>query len=171
MSASNGAHLIVILDEQNRLGATQGRRWRRSTRATIDHRIHARKVDLERRPFAGLAVDPHATAALLDDAEDRRESQAGTLASLLRREEGLEDAGQRRLVDADAGVGDGKHHVRPGRHPEMVTRIRLVENDVARLHRELAASGHGVASVHDEVHDDLLDVARIDSHPPEWPRG
>jgi hypothetical protein len=53
---------------------------------------HPREVDLERRPMAGLAVDPDVTAALLHDAEDRREPEARALAELLRGEEGLEDA-------------------------------------------------------------------------------
>jgi hypothetical protein len=50
-------------------------------------------------------------------------------------------------------------------------RIRLVEDDVGGLHRELAAPRHGIPRVDDEVHDDLLDVARIGAHPAEWLRG
>jgi hypothetical protein len=61
--------------------------------------------------------------------------------------------------------------VRAGLHAEMSLRIRLVEDDVARLHRELAPRGHGIARVHDEVHDDLLHAARIGAHPAEWLRG
>ncbi len=44
----------------------------------------------------------------------------------------------------------------------MVTGIPLVEGHVVRLDRDLAALRHGVAGVHDEVHDHLLDVTTID---------
>ena len=42
-----------------------------------------------------------------DDPVRRREAEAGSLAGLLRREEGLEDPILRRRVHAEAGVGDG----------------------------------------------------------------
>src|SRR3972149_585884 len=51
-----------------------------------------RQVDLEGRAVAGLAVDPDVALALLHDAVDGREAEAGALRLALRREEGLEDA-------------------------------------------------------------------------------
>src|SRR5208282_5305446 len=40
----------------------------------------------------------------------------------------------------------------------------FVQNNVAGLHREFAAFGHGIASVYGQVHDDLLQLARIGLH-------
>src|SRR6266568_3960135 len=74
---SHGAHLIVILDEEDRFRATQIR-GRRNRANDIHRSVHAREVDFESRPLAGLSVDPNATAALLDDAENGGESESGT---------------------------------------------------------------------------------------------
>src|SRR6185436_14062558 len=51
----------------------------------------AGKVDLEARAFARLAVHPDISTALLDDAVDGRQPEAGSLAGPFRREERLED--------------------------------------------------------------------------------
>src|SRR5205814_46548 len=48
---------------------------------------HAGEVDAEGGPEPGLAVDPDAPAALLDDAVDGGEAEPGALAGALRREE------------------------------------------------------------------------------------
>jgi hypothetical protein len=129
--------------------------------------VDARQVDLEGRPQPELAVHPDAPAALLHDAEDRREPEARALPLLLRREERLEDPRERRLVDAAAGVGDREHHVGARRHAVVHRRVLLVEHDVGRLDGELAAHGHRVARVDGEVHEHLLDRAGVGAHVPE----
>ena len=68
------------------------------------------------------------------------------------------------LVHPDAGIGDGEHHVGARRDPEVLCARRLVEFDVGGLDCELAALRHRVPRVHDQVHDDLLDLARIGLH-------
>ena len=55
-----------------------------------------RQVDLEGRAVPRLALDRDVTAALLDDAVDGGQPEAGALARLLGREERLEDARLRR---------------------------------------------------------------------------
>src|SRR5580658_5905394 len=122
------AYLVIILDEQDRLGALQ-RRGRISLSLGLDGRIHAREVDLERRSLSHLAVDPDAPPALLNDAEDSRKPQPGALTALLGREERLEDPREGCLLDAGAGVGHREHDVRACFHAEMSLRIRFVEND------------------------------------------
>ena len=40
----------------------------------------------------------------------------------------------------------------------------MSRRDVGRLQRECAALGHGVGGVHDHVHDDLFELARVRLH-------
>ena len=63
----------------------------------------------------GLAADAHGAARLDDRAVHHRQAEAGSLADLLGGEEGLDGAGQRRLIHAFAGVGYGRHDVIAGR--------------------------------------------------------
>ena len=57
----------------------------------------ARQVDLHRRAFADLAVDPHMAGRLPHEAVDLAQAEPGALADLLGGEERLEGALQRRL--------------------------------------------------------------------------
>ena len=43
----------------------------------------------------------------------------------------------------------------------MKTGILFVERDVGGLNGELAAGGHGIARVHREIHDDLINLSRV----------
>ena len=78
-------------------------------------------------PTPDLGVDRDLPAALLDDPVDGREPQAGALALLLRREEGLEDARLRLGVHAGAGVDDREQHLAPGRQRRAGAGAGLVE--------------------------------------------
>ena len=49
----------------------------------------------------------------------------------------------------------------PGASPGCARGVGVVELDVARLQGQRAAVGHGVAGVHREVHEHLLDLARV----------
>jgi hypothetical protein len=64
-----------------------------------------------------------------------------------------------------ARIGDADHHVRTGvLDLGVVLHEVFVEEHVLRAHGEFAASGHGVARVHHQVHDHLLDLAWIGGH-------
>src|SRR5205807_3917082 len=69
-----------------------------------------RQVNGERRAPARLAVERDATAALLDDAVDDRQSQARALPRPLRREERLADARLALARDAVTGVAPRQRH-------------------------------------------------------------
>ena len=91
------------------------------------------------------------------------------LALLLGREERLEDPLARRGVHARAGVGHREHHVGAGHDAGVSRRVGGVELHVGRLDGQLASPRHGVASVHDEVHQDLLDLPGIGAHSSRGP--
>ena len=65
------------------------------------------------------------------------------------------------IVHADAVVADGDEDVFTGFEGAIAGAGLVVNGDVAGLDGELAAAGHGVAGIDDEVHDDLLDLAGI----------
>jgi hypothetical protein len=164
------AYRLLILDQEHRLRAAKiaiGIVGRRGVGCGCGCGCDARQVHLERRTGPRLAVDPHRTAGLLHDAEDGRQPEARASSHLFRSEEGLEDAGLRRAVHAAAGVADRQHHVRAARCAEVTSREVFVELGVRGLDRELAARWHGVTGVDHKVHDDLLDVARVDHHAAE----
>ena len=93
--ANEGANVGVVFDDQNGFLAVGGRR-----RGALDRTLaglllvvtRARQVDPDRRAVAGLAVDFHVAARLLDEAIDLAQAEAGALAGLLGREERLEGA-------------------------------------------------------------------------------
>src|SRR5216683_7469337 len=100
-------YFVVVLDQEDRLGAP-GERGRRRRRRLVNRLVDPREIDLERRSVSGLAIDPDAAAALLDDPEDGRQAQPGPLARVLRGEERLEDPRLDRGVHAVSRVADGE---------------------------------------------------------------
>ena len=66
-----------------------------------------------------------------------------------------------RLGHALARVAHGHKDVRPRRHPLVPGGIFRIEVRMGQLQGQDAACGHGVLGIDDEVHQDLLDLARI----------
>src|SRR5260370_29550654 len=98
--------------------------------------LDAREINFEGGALARLTVNPNVTAALLDDAVDSGESQAGAAAASLSGVERLENVRLRIGVHADAGVGDGEHDIRTGLDENEITRVVSVEVGVCGVHRE-----------------------------------
>src|SRR5439155_12013232 len=106
-------NLAFILDDQNGLAAARRQRGAHF-RGLLRDTHNARQVDREDAARSQRALDPDISAALTDDAVDRRQTESRPLAQRLRREEGLEDAGTSLRVHADARVPDRERHVRAG---------------------------------------------------------
>src|SRR5512137_119793 len=68
-----------------------------------------RQLDDELRPRPDLALDVDLAAVALDGAVGHGQPQPGALATVLGREEGLEDLAQVFFADADSRVADGDH--------------------------------------------------------------
>ena len=98
-------------------------------------------------PVWTLHVDVATT--LLDDAEDDRETEAGSLAARLGGEKRFEHVLERPVLDAFARVANLQHH-----RPALFERVQT----------QASAPGHRVAGVHGEVDDHLLQLHRIDAH-------
>src|SRR5258708_4829256 len=81
-----------------------GRRFLGRTRGAVVAAGTFRQIDLHRRAMTDCAVDPDVAVRLLDEAVDHAETEPGTLADILGREERLEDAIQHVLRHALSGV-------------------------------------------------------------------
>ena len=116
------AHRGIALDDDDRLpAACRVDRGERTGRSELGE-IHG-----EDRAGAQRGRDCDRATALLRDPERRREPEADAAPDALRREEGLEQMLERRLVDAAAGVldrEDGVAAVRQGRRGRRRRRSR-----------------------------------------------
>ena len=72
-----GADPVIVLHDQDRLfPAALGRGDAAVTASSLLVAERARKVDVDRRALADLAVEPHVAARLLDEAVDHAEARA-----------------------------------------------------------------------------------------------
>ena len=101
---------------------------------------------------------------MLYDAVDRREAEPCALAGLLGGEERLEDPSLRLRVHPGTGVRHGQHDVATRLGNGVAPHVGFVHLDVRRLDNEVSPLRHGVARVDREVHDDLLELPRVDLH-------
>lgn len=100
-------------------------------------------------------------AGLRDDAVDGGEAEAGAVTLGLGGEEGLEDAVDRGLVHAGAGVRHAQPHVPARLQAGPAGGVGGVHVDVGRVDPELAAAWHRVPGVDGQVDQNLLDLARV----------
>ena len=82
-----------------------------------------RKEHVESGPFVDFALHPNVSPALFDDSIDGRQTQSGTLAFFLGREEGLENMWQILRFYPRPRITDGQHHVGAGLHSGVRPRI------------------------------------------------
>ena len=111
-------------------------------------------------PRPGFAVRPDIARALLDDAVDGREAEAGALARLLGREEGFEQ-----MRAWSAGPCPRRYRRLAASHTSPASTICSGRPDLAFsstlavLMRQAAALLHGVARVDAEVDHDLFELS------------
>ena len=116
------------------------------------------------RPRAELAADFDVSAALIDDAIDGRQAEAGPLALGFRGEERLEDMAQHLPAHPCAVVPDGELEVVARLDIEACFAELLIQRVACRADCQLASARHGVPRVDGQVHDDLLQQARVHAH-------
>ena len=102
---------------------------------------------------------------LLHDAVHGGQAQTGAVALLLGCEEWFENAAERFLLHAGAGVGHGEAGKLARTRGGLRGRWRRRDCACAEVDRDGAALGHGIACVDEQVHHDLLDHARVGLDP------
>jgi len=120
-----------------------------------------REIEGEASAVAGGGVDMDEATALLDDAVDSGETEAGAFAGLLGGEERFEDAGLGGGVHAVTGVGNGEENVVSEFHGSMKVGVGVVDEEVLGFDGEPAAQRHGVTGVDGEIEENLLKLARV----------
>src|SRR5581483_6423908 len=98
---------------------------------------YRREEDMERGARPRRALDPHLTAALLDDAVDRRQPESRPATRLLRRKERLEDARLRGGIHAHAGIANDQSDKRLAHDPRLDAQHTSGRHRVTRVDREI----------------------------------
>ena len=111
-------------------------------------------------PKRGFGGDEDVASGLTDDSVGGREAEAGPLTDVLGREERLEDARQRALRHAFAGVADGDPAVAAVCDRGMPW-VESRRREPVDRERERAAVGHCIAGVEREIEQDLVDLGRV----------
>ena len=162
--------LSTILEKARTLdtgGRMNGRgRGIRLSGCSLDGFDDGRQANLDRGPGAGRAGNPDVAAALLHDAINGRQAEAGAFADWLRREERLEHPRARRLVHPCAGVRHRQRHIAAWHHVRDTARRRPASEIDARRVSTVIVPASGIAStrIHDQVHDDLIELPRVELH-------
>ena len=136
-------------------------------RAFLQRGNVARQENAEGRAGGIGAVAEHISPGLFDDAIDHGQAEAGALAHLLRREEGLEYLLLHISGYAVAIVLDFNQHIVGRRQRFFVEGRAFRRLDIARAQMNLAALGHGVARIHHEIDDHLLELIDVSFDQPE----
>ena len=172
-AGGEGAHGRLVLDQQHGAPALFGQVVRGGgcrCRGRLGRRrpgVLGGKIQGKGRALARNAVAEDVAACLLDDAVGRGKPQAGPFALLLGGEERVEDLVQRLGRDAAALVRDRDAHVFALGNAGPFQRQSGPQADILGADRDLAAAGHGVAGVHDEVHQHLLELPGVGADRPQ----
>lgn len=119
------------------------------------------EINGEGSSLPGFTANLDVAAALLDDAVDGGETEAGTVAAFLGGEKRLENTGESGIVHAAAGVADGENDEGAGLAIGESSGGVFVEIDGRSFQRDAAALGHGVSSIFDETGEDLFELDGI----------
>src|SRR5450759_2627326 len=153
----------LVLDHEHRFGAGEDlalHRWRLIFYLQFGH-CRRRQVNAEPGALSQGALNGDVPPALPYDAVNRRQPQSRPFALLFGGKEGLEDSGLGLCIYARAVVAHRQHHVVSGLHLDVATGVFLIQLHVGRFNHYLAALRHGIASVHHQVDEDLLDLCRV----------
>ena len=125
------------------------------------------QVQQEAGPAALLRFDRYMAFRLLDEAIYLAEPEAGPLADLLGGEERFERPLRDIGIHTRAGVADAQPNMIAREQPGQSLRGRRIDRDIAGRDLQLAAGGHRIARVDDEIEQRCLELHRIDAAGPQ----
>src|SRR4029079_2035517 len=95
---------------------------------------------------------------------NRRESQSSSFSNFFRSKEGLEQTRLGVETHAQSRIADGDHCKTPRDSRPMVLGVFSIQLDDCRFESELASRRHCISGVDSQVHDDLLELTRVNYH-------
>src|SRR5262249_40632760 len=123
--------------------------------------VDSRQIDSERSTLAQLARHFYPSATLSDSTVHHRQPEPCARILPLRREKRIENTLHGFLAHPDSGVGDSHKDIESGCGIRMGASSSLIDIEVSCCDFELAPIRHGITSVDDQIHDDLLDLGRV----------
>jgi hypothetical protein len=99
---------------------------------------------------------------LLDDAENSGQAEPGPFARLFGGKKRFKDAWEDLRRNPAPSVSNPKTNVSPGRGVWDESSVLFGENFLGRLDQKLAAAGHGVTSIDQQVHQHLVEHPSVD---------
>ncbi len=151
----------LVVDQQHELPRAAGADGGRHTGCRLVRGALGGQVDAKLRTALRPRADVDEAAVPFHDAEHRREAEPGPLIEALGREERVEDPAQVLGGDTGAGVAHLEHRVPSQLGAGVQERRLLVELDEAHHELERPPVRHGVARVHAQVHQHLVELRRI----------
>src|ERR1035441_4581750 len=154
-------HLLVFDHQDGFFAAADGLQNHGSLGGGLGGALGGGEIDLECGADADLAGDFGPALVLFDDAINGGQPQAGALADLFGGKERLEKPVQRLPVHAAAAVRNPQTNQKAASRVGLLRHVGVIDFDGGGADEELATVGHGVAGVHGQVHDDLLEHADV----------
>src|SRR5262249_3150348 len=145
------ANGFVIFHHQNRLRAALQRIQDASGRSCAALAFNLRKVDFDRSADSWLAVDGDVTLTLLDNSVDRGQAKSRAPSGFLGCEKWFKEFCLYFVTHPTTGVTNGEHDIRAGDKARLRASISFIQVDIGGLDGKLAAAGHGITGVDDEV--------------------
>ena len=159
-NSGNLPHSIFIFDEQDcfhsgcgRVSCTVGR----LLGGFASHREDHSKC----RPGANDTVDKNMSTALFHNAMSHSQPESGSFADRLGRKKGIKNLGQDVGRNSMSGIGDGQFHIRSLCRTSIDRHLRFSDKDQLCGYPQSTTSGHRIAGVDDQVHNDLFNLSGI----------
>jgi len=101
---------------------------------------------------------PKSSATLFDDSVHGRQPQAGAFALALGRKERVVQMEQNLRSHTDPGVGNSQLNIVAWLYSGMPFGLAEIQFHIVGLDEQFAAGRHGVARIHSEVHQHLMQL-------------
>ena len=123
-----------------------------------------RGINLESHSHASFAVDPDKPAALFHNAVHGRQAEARAFSTLLRRIKRLKNVWQVFFRDPFPCIGHFRQDKLALCHDSVMVDRVIFQFNVPRFNSEFAPTWHCSARICRQIHDDLLQLDRIELH-------
>src|SRR5258708_2451952 len=96
------------------------------------------QINFEGSALHRLTVGPYVSITLFHDSVYRGKTQSSALPGFLGREKWLKNMRDRLCIHSATSVTDGKHHIRPRIHREVLRPVSVIQFDIGSLNDNLS---------------------------------